>query len=153
MAEHASIVGKRCGWDKARRGRNQAKASARGRRTAIVTGGASGIGLACVERLVAAGWQVGMLDRDAKALAKARKALPRNVAVRTAQADVTDEKAIEAIVTDMAAAFGRLDGVVNSAGIAADVHVFDTLGRAVSARCSTSILSAPSSSGGRSRAP
>ena len=47
-------------------------------------------------------------------------------AVHVAQADVTDEPAIDAVVNDMTAAFGRLDGVVNSAGIAADIHVLDT---------------------------
>jgi NAD(P)-dependent dehydrogenase (short-subunit alcohol dehydrogenase family) len=93
---------------------------------AIVTGGASGIGLACVERLLEAGWQVGLLDRDEKALARMRKRYGRNPRVRIAAADVTDEAAIEAIVGDIANAFGRLDGLVNSAGIGADVHVFDT---------------------------
>src|ERR1700732_1335382 len=42
-------------------------------RAAIVNGGASGIGLACVEALVNAGWQVGILDRDEKSLERARE--------------------------------------------------------------------------------
>lgn len=95
-------------------------------RAAVVTGGASGIGLACVERLLAAGWRIGLIDRDEKTLAAARERFAGMPAVRIAQADVTDEPAIEAVVKDMAAAFGKLDGVVNSAGIAADIHVFDT---------------------------
>ena len=110
---------------------NKVPASPKRRKTggapvAIVTGGASGIGLACVERLLDTGWQVGLLDRDEKALARARKRYGRNSHVRIAAADVTDESAIEAVVGDIARDFGRLDGLVNSAGIGADVHVFDT---------------------------
>jgi len=95
-----------------------------GARAAIVTGGASGIGLATVERLIAAGWRVGALDRDAAALAKLATA--HGDTVRTATLDVTDESATDAVVKDMAAAFGRLDGVVNSAGIGLDKPALDT---------------------------
>jgi NAD(P)-dependent dehydrogenase (short-subunit alcohol dehydrogenase family) len=61
-----------------------AKAAARraGKRAAIVTGGASGIGLACAEALLRAGWQVGILDRDAAALARARQRFRHERAVR-----------------------------------------------------------------------
>jgi NAD(P)-dependent dehydrogenase (short-subunit alcohol dehydrogenase family) len=93
-------------------------------RAAIVTGGASGIGLATVERLIAAGWRVGALDRDTAALAKLRGA--HRDAVRTGTLDVTDEGAADAAVNEMAAAFGRLDGVVNSAGIGLDKPALDT---------------------------
>jgi NAD(P)-dependent dehydrogenase (short-subunit alcohol dehydrogenase family) len=107
-----------------------AKAAAKRRpatkRAAIVTGGASGIGLACVEALVGAGWQVGVLDRDEAALERARRRFRNQRAVRIAQLDVTDEPTAVAAVDAMARAFGRLDGVLNSAGIGADVHVLDT---------------------------
>jgi NAD(P)-dependent dehydrogenase (short-subunit alcohol dehydrogenase family) len=95
-------------------------------RVAIVTGGASGIGLACVEALLNAGWQVGVLDRDEKALERARQKFRGNRAVRIGELDVTDETAAVAAVNAMAEAFGRLDGVLNSAGIGADLHVLDT---------------------------
>jgi NAD(P)-dependent dehydrogenase (short-subunit alcohol dehydrogenase family) len=95
-------------------------------RAAIVTGGASGIGLACAEALLGAGWRVGILDRDEKALDRARKKFRNNRAVRIGQLDVTDEPAAVAAVNGMAQAFGRLDGLLNSAGIGADVHVLDT---------------------------
>jgi NAD(P)-dependent dehydrogenase (short-subunit alcohol dehydrogenase family) len=95
-------------------------------RAAIVTGGASGIGLACVERLLAAGWQVGILDRDAAALARVRERFAHEPRVRVAELDVTDEPAAVQVIGAMASAFGRLDGVVNSAGIGADAHVLDT---------------------------
>lgn len=109
--------------------KSKVKATAKRRpsaRAAIVTGGASGIGLACAEALVRAGWQVGILDRDEKALARARKRFGNNRAVRVAPLDVTDEPAAIAAVNAMAEAFGRLDGVVNSAGIGADVPALDT---------------------------
>jgi NAD(P)-dependent dehydrogenase (short-subunit alcohol dehydrogenase family) len=93
-------------------------------RAAIVTGGASGIGLATVERLIAAGWRVGALDRDAAALAKLHSAHGERMRVGTL--DVTDESATDAAVQEMAAAFGRLDGVVNSAGIGLDKPALDT---------------------------
>jgi NAD(P)-dependent dehydrogenase (short-subunit alcohol dehydrogenase family) len=93
-------------------------------RAAIVTGGASGIGLATVERLIAAGWHVGALDRDAAALAKLHSA--HGDSVRVGTLDVTDESAADAAVAEMAAAFGRLDGVVNSAGIGLDRPALDT---------------------------
>jgi NAD(P)-dependent dehydrogenase (short-subunit alcohol dehydrogenase family) len=91
---------------------------------AIVTGGASGIGLATVERLLAAGWRVGALDRDQKALAKLRGRHGDKVHVGTL--DVTDEDAAQAAVATMADAFGRLDGIVNSAGISLDKPALET---------------------------
>jgi len=102
------------------------KRSRKSGRAAIVTGGASGIGLACVEALLDAGWQVGVLDRDENALARARRRFRGNRAVRIGELDVTDEPAAVAAVNEMAEAFGRLDGLLNSAGIGADVHVLDT---------------------------
>src|SRR3954470_13090466 len=93
-------------------------------RAAIVTGGASGIGLATVECLIAAGWRVTALDRDEAALAKLRAA--HGEKVRTGVLDVTDEVAAEAAVNESANAFGRIDGVVNSAGIGLDKPALDT---------------------------
>ena len=93
---------------------------------AIVTGAASGIGLATVQRLLADGWAVAVADRDAKALDAARTTLGTSALVHYATLDVTDEAAVTACVRDVAARLGPLKGVVNSAGIAADKHVFDT---------------------------
>ena len=99
-------------------------ANSHAQRAAIVTGGASGIGLATVERLLVAGWRVTALDRDETALAKLRGT--HGDKARTGLLDVTDEAAAEAAVKDSAEAFGRLDGVVNSAGIGLDKPVLDT---------------------------
>src|ERR1700674_33411 len=99
---------------------NPGKTAARAR-NAIVTGGASGIGLACVERLLAADWRVGLLGGDEVGLARARERFRSEPSVHVAALDVTDEDAATAVIGDMVAALGRLDGVVNSAGIGGDV--------------------------------
>lgn len=103
-----------------------AKSSTTKDRVALVTGGASGIGLATCELLLAKGWKVALLDRDETALNTARAKLEKSKAVRIATLDVTDEKAVDRAVVETVEAFGGIDGVVNSAGIAADKHVFDT---------------------------
>ena len=106
--------------------KTRAKRGSASGRAAIVTGGASGIGFACAKALLAAGWKVGILDRDEKALDRARERLRGERAVRIGVLDVTDEPAAIAAINGMAQAFGRLDGVLNSAGIGTDVHVLDT---------------------------
>jgi NAD(P)-dependent dehydrogenase (short-subunit alcohol dehydrogenase family) len=95
-------------------------------RSAIVTGGGSGIGLASAELLLQRGWNVTILDRDEAALKRAGEAYADNKKVRVASLDVTDEAAVDRAVAAAAQAFGGIAGVVNSAGIAADKHVFDT---------------------------
>ena len=95
-------------------------------RVAVITGGASGIGLACAERLVGCGWRIGILDRDEAALEAVRQRFGGDPRVRQDRLDVTDEPAADAALRGMHHAFGRLDGLLNSAGIGADVHVLDT---------------------------
>ena len=84
--------------------RTRAKRGSASGRAAIVTGGASGIGLACAEALLGAGWKVGILDRDEKALERARERFRGERAVRIDQLDVTDEPAAIAAVNGMAQA-------------------------------------------------
>ena len=91
----------------------------------LITGGASGIGLAAAERLIKAGWSVAIADMDEKALAAARAAFEK-ATVAFERLDVTDEEAVRAAIDRIEAKLGPLTGVVNSAGIAADKHVFDT---------------------------
>jgi len=95
-------------------------------RVALITGGASGIGLACADRLIDQGWCVGLLDRDKTALDRAGTRFEGKQQVRLGLLDVTDEPAAEAAVQAMQAAFGRIDGLINSAGIGLDIHVLDT---------------------------
>lgn len=76
---------------------------------ALVTGGASGIGLAVAQRLAREGATVAVLDR-------ARQGPDDFVYVR---ADVTDDAAVRAAVEEAAGALGGLDVLVNNAGIGA----------------------------------
>ncbi len=93
--------------------------------TAIVTGAGSGIGQATTMLLLAHGWNVVAIDLSTKGLAglDAGGAEDR-LFVR--ECDVADEAQVTALVNEAVARFGRIDGVVNSAGMAADKHVFDT---------------------------
>jgi NAD(P)-dependent dehydrogenase (short-subunit alcohol dehydrogenase family) len=82
-------------------------------RAVLVTGAASGIGLACAQAFLAEGARVGMLDREPP------PALDGDVvAVRV---DVTDEAGLAAAVATVAGRFGGLDVVVGCAGISGPV--------------------------------
>jgi NAD(P)-dependent dehydrogenase (short-subunit alcohol dehydrogenase family) len=102
-----------------------AEASAKAR-VALLTGGASGIGLATAQRLLASGWKVAIADRDAAGLEAQRRAHAGSPGVAVLSLDVTDEAAAEGAVAQVVQALGGLDGVVNSAGIAADIPALDT---------------------------
>jgi NAD(P)-dependent dehydrogenase (short-subunit alcohol dehydrogenase family) len=82
-------------------------------RRILVTGGASGIGLATARRFAAEGAAVALLDRDAGKLDAAAREL-NSFSVR---ADVTSEQEVIAAVGQAGRALGGLDGLVNAAGI------------------------------------
>lgn len=84
-------------------------------RVAVITGGARGIGFACVERMLASGASVMLWDLDANALREAKTTLGENIA--TALVDVTDEGAVVAATQATLEAFGKIDVLVNNAGI------------------------------------
>ncbi len=83
-------------------------------RTAIVTGGASGLGLETAKRLVAEGAKVSLWDLKPDALEAAKKATG---AAHVAAVDVADPDAVAKAAQDTKAALGRIDILVNSAGI------------------------------------
>ncbi|WP_102160354.1 GolD/DthD family dehydrogenase [Zhihengliuella halotolerans] len=88
-------------------------------RTAIVTGGASGLGNAIARALAERGAVVVLADLDAAALGTAAEALAADgLDARTLAVDVTDRDALTRAVDDLAGALGRIDILVNSAGIA-----------------------------------
>jgi NAD(P)-dependent dehydrogenase (short-subunit alcohol dehydrogenase family) len=82
-------------------------------RTLMVTGGASGIGAAVAERYGAEGGRVAVIDLDGDRAREQAGRLPEGLGL---QADVTDERAIDAVVSETLGAFGRIDALVCSAG-------------------------------------
>jgi NAD(P)-dependent dehydrogenase (short-subunit alcohol dehydrogenase family) len=85
---------------------------------AIVTGGASGLGLAYGEVLAAHGARVTLIDVDAdSAAAQASRLQGEGLDVRAAVADVTDHDALDLAVDEAASAYGRLDVAFANAGI------------------------------------
>ena len=85
---------------------------------AIVTGAASGIGLATASRFLAQGAHVLLVDRRMDALAEARTSLRRVAGSRVAAevADLTKPNEVEAVVRATCRTFGGLDIVVSNAG-------------------------------------
>ena len=90
------------------------QSSGAGPRSAVVVGGASGIGWATAQRLTADGWRVVVADIDSNAAEERAAALPAGAA--GAHVDVTDEASVEALMSS-AAARGDLQLVVNCAGV------------------------------------
>ena len=87
-------------------------------RTAVITGGAQGIGRAIAERMLDSGAAVCLWDRDI-ALAEATRAeLAARGTVHAVEMDVTDLASVEAATARTEAALGRIDILVTSAGIA-----------------------------------
>jgi len=88
-------------------------------RAAVITGGGRGIGLAVAQRLLAGGARVALWDADTAALAAALDGIGDGGGrVVTATVDITDPMAVDAARDAAAAAFGGIDIIVNSAGIA-----------------------------------
>lgn len=82
----------------------------------LVTGGSSGLGLAIARRLLREGALVSILGRDAERLQAAAKGLEHAETVLPLQGDVTHTEDCELAIDATLARFGRLDGLVNSAG-------------------------------------
>src|SRR6202453_1962647 len=88
-------------------------------RVALVTGGAQGIGLACVEALSEAGAYVYIADRNPKIAQEAQAAMKaKGSAGDVIEMEVTDSKQVDAAATRVMAEKGRVDILVCNAGIA-----------------------------------
>ena len=86
-------------------------------RVAVITGGAQGIGHAIAERMLASGAAVSLWDLDAGKLAEAKKSLANPGKVFTERVELTDEGDVAAATARTIGAAGKIDIVVNNAGI------------------------------------
>ncbi|MCX5655969.1 MAG: 3-oxoacyl-[acyl-carrier-protein] reductase [Planctomycetota bacterium] len=91
-------------------------------KTAVVTGGARGIGFECAKKFAAGGATVVLVDVLEDVLKQAAEKLTAAGAkqVLTYKVDVTDEAAVEKMLDEVAEKCGRLDILVNNAGITRD---------------------------------
>jgi NAD(P)-dependent dehydrogenase (short-subunit alcohol dehydrogenase family) len=88
-------------------------------KVAIVTGGAVGIGAACARRIAAEGAKIAILDRmDDSGRELAGELVGLGYQARYLHADVASETEVAHAIDDVASLFGRLDVLINNAGIA-----------------------------------
>lgn len=85
-------------------------------KTAIITGAARGIGLATAKRLLATDWRVVLVDRDAAALQSASAGLGEQALPIVA--DISDPRLVPPMIAQTLEWAGRLDALVNNAGVA-----------------------------------
>ena len=93
-------------------------------KVAVVTGAARGIGLSIAKKFLAEGYAVALLDIDATELAKADATLGDDTLAVVC--DVADAGQVNAAVNETVARFGRIDALVNNAGIAVFKPLLDT---------------------------
>jgi len=91
------------------------------RKAALVTGGATGIGAAAVLALARAGYDVAVNYSSSEKAARATAAEAEKLGAQTllVRCDVSDEKAVRAMLESVKKTFGRLDVLINNAGTTA----------------------------------
>ncbi|WP_050385278.1 SDR family NAD(P)-dependent oxidoreductase [Bradyrhizobium pachyrhizi] len=95
-------------------------------KVALVTGAARGIGLAAAKRFLADGWRVALLDIEGELLRAAVAALKQPDDTLALTCDVSDTAGVAAAISAITDRFGRLDALVNNAGIAVFTPVLET---------------------------
>ncbi len=93
---------------------------------AIVTGAARGIGLSTARRFLQQGYRVALLDIDAQTLAGAEEGLGQTDDVQALVCDVSQPREVAAAVDAVIERFGRIDSLVNNAGIAVFKPILQT---------------------------
>jgi 3-oxoacyl-[acyl-carrier protein] reductase len=92
-------------------------------KVAIVTGGAQGIGFATVKKFVDEGAVVALCDVRQEGIDEAVEALSANGSVTGHVVDVTRRDQVDAMVSSVKAKYGRIDVLVNNAGITLDARL------------------------------
>jgi NAD(P)-dependent dehydrogenase (short-subunit alcohol dehydrogenase family) len=100
--------------------------TASSQKVALITGAARGIGLAVANRFLADGWHVALLDIEAGLLEKSVAALARPDATLALTCDVSDANAVAVAFARLENRFGRLDALVNNAGVAVFAPLMET---------------------------
>jgi NAD(P)-dependent dehydrogenase (short-subunit alcohol dehydrogenase family) len=95
-------------------------------KVALVTGAARGIGLATAKRFLAEGFRVAMLDIERELLEGAVAGLSDADNTLALHCDVSDAKGVAAAIDAVNKRFGRLDALVNNAGIAVFAPIMET---------------------------
>ncbi|MDH6256288.1 SDR family oxidoreductase [Bradyrhizobium sp. BR13661] len=95
-------------------------------KVALVTGAARGIGLATAKKFLAEGWRVALLDIEGELQARAAAALNDPDNTLAIACDVSDAAAVGAATAAVMNRFGRLDALVNNAGVAVFAPVLET---------------------------
>ncbi len=87
-------------------------------KTALITGGAKGIGLAISQELINDGWNVVITGRDATAISSAVAGLTSGPGKAVGKVmDVRDRASVDAVFTEMRTEFDSLDSLINCAGV------------------------------------
>jgi NAD(P)-dependent dehydrogenase (short-subunit alcohol dehydrogenase family) len=88
------------------------------KKVALVTGAARGIGLGVAKKFLSQGWRVALLDIEGELLRAARAALDDADNTLALQCDVADAGLVASAMAAVSIRFGRLDALVNNAGVA-----------------------------------
>jgi 3-oxoacyl-[acyl-carrier protein] reductase len=94
-------------------------------KVALVTGGSKGIGYACAERLLADGYAVAICARNGDEISAAASKLGDADKVLGLRSDVGSVKDCEALVPAVLEKFGRIDALINNAGVYSPVPFLD----------------------------
>jgi NAD(P)-dependent dehydrogenase (short-subunit alcohol dehydrogenase family) len=103
---------------KIERSGREAGMSSESQKVALITGAARGIGLATAKRFLADGWRVALLDIDGDNLQHTYAAIGKPDVTLAITGDVADPKTAANTIEAISKRFGRLDALVNNAGIA-----------------------------------
>lgn len=93
---------------------------------ALLTGAAGGVGRATARQLAADGWRLALLGRTPATLEETASTLPVSADPLVLVADLGDDAACRASIARILDRFGRLDAIVNNAGVAPQVPIAET---------------------------